>query len=92
MSLLTLKSRGNFHATAPLSNSYTNCWIKEKGWLYLRMTKDENIGDERSRTAFLYPFSFEGFEYGGKYKAMQYLSQEIYIKIIAMQFIYIKSK
>ena len=33
-------------------NSYTNCWIKEKGWLYLRMTKDENIGDERSRTAF----------------------------------------
>nr|DAI92842.1 MAG TPA: hypothetical protein [Caudoviricetes sp.] len=52
MSLLTLKSRGNFHATAPLSNSYTNCWIKEKGWLYLRMDKCVNIGDERSRTAF----------------------------------------
>jgi hypothetical protein len=51
MSLLTLKSRGNFHATAPLSNSYTNYWIKEKGWLYLRMDKCENIGDERSRPA-----------------------------------------
>jgi hypothetical protein len=78
MSLLTLKSRGNFHATAPLSNSYTNCWIKEKGWLYLRMDKCENIGDERSRVSlFCIRFRLSDLNTGTNIEEYKPLSKNI---------------